>query len=102
MSGRQALIQDISEQKELRDLLSEKLSVLRKERILETRVEEKFRLQYKINEAQAELDLVDRQLEVLQARLAETTGDTRTITLHDDAQDLLEISNRLIDILVTY
>ncbi len=103
MSSRQALIEDISEQKELRDLLSAKLGALKKERILETRVEEKFRLQHKIDEAQAELEIIDHQLEALQDRLAGTTADARTSTVvHGDAQDLPQASDRLVDMLVTY
>ena len=51
------------------ELLSRKLAAMEEERILETRAEEKLRLDYKINQARAEREKVASQLDALEARL---------------------------------
>lgn len=48
-----------------RELLSDKLNVLEKQRILETRADVKFSLDHMIKEEKAKRDAIDRQLEAL-------------------------------------
>ena len=50
------------------DLLGEKLKALEKQHILETRADEKLRLQNKIDEALAERDKIERELDRLEGR----------------------------------
>jgi hypothetical protein len=59
------LKRDINDLQQQRDLLSEKLNRLQKQYILETRVEEKFRLEHLIQDAQAECDAIDQKLDML-------------------------------------
>ena len=51
------------------ELLSQKLAAMEEQRILETRAEEKLRLDYKINQARTEREEVERRLNALEARL---------------------------------
>ena len=70
--NRQNLASEISDLQKQWELLNEKLNVLQKQRILETRSEEKFRLKHLIEETQTERDEIDRKLELLQDRLVKT------------------------------
>lgn len=63
------LIDEIQKLEQHRDLLSRKLAVLQEQRLLETRVEEKFRLDPLIEETKTDRDLIDHQIEVLQDQL---------------------------------
>ena len=74
---RQNLNQDISRLQKQWDLLSRKLSDLQEQRIIETRAEEKFRLQHLIEGVQTERDQIDQRLRESRDRLAEITSDTR-------------------------
>jgi hypothetical protein len=59
------LKRDINDLQQQWDLLSDKLNRLQKQHILETRVEETFRLEHLIKEAQAARDVIDRKLDML-------------------------------------
>ena len=50
------------------DLLGEKLKALEKQHILETRADEKLRLQHKIDEALAERDRIEQELDRSESR----------------------------------
>jgi len=54
--------QDLQHLLNLRDLLSDKLAALEKQRILETRAEEVFRLQQLIDETSAERERIEQRL----------------------------------------
>ena len=56
----------MAELQPLWDLLSQKLAALEQQRILETRVEEKLRLQHLIAETSAERDWIEQQMRRLQ------------------------------------
>ena len=56
--NRQSLSREINRLEQQWDLLSRKLAELKKQRILETRAEEKFRLQHLIDETQTEYEQV--------------------------------------------
>ncbi|MFX0196844.1 MAG: hypothetical protein ACFFCW_12020, partial [Candidatus Hodarchaeota archaeon] len=70
MRNEQRLRHQIAELQQQWDLLGEKLSRLERDKILETRTEEKFRLEHMIAEIQAERQQVEQQLDDLEAQLS--------------------------------
>ena len=68
-SRKENLIDEIKKLEQHRDLLSRKLAALQKQRLLETRVEEKFRLNPVIEETKTDRDLIDQQIGALQDQL---------------------------------
>ena len=67
-------------------LLSDKLTGLEEQRILETRAEEKLRLQSLINETRTERDQIDTELTTLQDQLVKPYSDTKEDTGRNDDQ----------------
>ncbi|MFW9997054.1 MAG: SIR2 family protein [Candidatus Odinarchaeota archaeon] len=70
MRNEQRLRHQIAELQQQWDLLGEKLSRLERDKILETRIEEKFRMEHMIAEIQAERQQVEQQLDDLEAQLS--------------------------------
>jgi len=81
----QRLRQQIAELQKQWDLLSEKLSGLEQDKILETRSEERFRLEHKIKKIEAERQQIEQQLKELESRLAgqkdDESSDEREATI---------------------
>jgi hypothetical protein len=71
---RQHLGREIGHLQHQWDLLSEKLTALDKQHILETRAEERFRLKHLIEETRTERERIDQQLKALQEQVAKTNG----------------------------
>ena len=67
--NKQRLLHKINELKERWDLLSTKLSKLERAKILETQVDEKYRLEKKIEETEAERQQVEKRLKKLEAQI---------------------------------
>ncbi len=91
MRNLQNLNHEISRLQQHWDLLSDKLTALEKQRILETRAEEKFRLQSLINEIRTERDRIDTELTTLQDQLAKTDSDTKGNAGQNDDPVLQEL-----------
>lgn len=93
--SQQRLIKEIHRLQQQWDRLSEKLTALEGQRILETRVEEKFRLKSSIDETRTTRDEIEHQLEVLQDWLAEANRDVKGKASQDDDQDSTERNSRM-------
>jgi len=86
VSNEQRLRHEITKLQQQWDLLNEKLSGLEQDKILETRSEERFRLEHRIKKIEAERQRIEQQLHKLETQLA--TGTIPVIEDESFAKDI--------------
>jgi hypothetical protein len=82
------------------ELLSKKLNGLYKQSIMETRVEEKLRLEVQIDNTKADLDKVEEQLKDIESQLAKVDSNAKKVASRND--DLRPRSRGLVTLFYSY
>ncbi len=95
MSNPQRLEKKIDDLQQQWELLNEKLSGLKKQRILESRAEERLRLETLIKETESECNQVEQELEVLNNLRSEANSNVSEAVGRNDNKSQLSSNNTI-------